>query len=597
MLMLLMLFAFAGIVQSDSVIQTDWSGGYGVWGPVGDWSDQFDFCNLNYGLYQHGFLSLSRPYTDISFVWSTQIDDVERLDMFDIDGDIDEDLFIQAADGFGLLILENVTGPDSMQVHLISTTPRFPLCFADIDGDGLTDIVTAGAWGISWFENPGDWSSEWDIHPVGTASPCIDVEDIDGDGDLDIAGSGVNVTWWRNDDGIGNSWSSQNTGSVSIPMNVALSDVDGDGDQDIFYSANTMFFSLRWLENLDGAGLEWVDRYISTISYDGIALGIADFDQDGDEDPVGSFSASCCFTAWYRNPGGGSVWSATSMHDDYFYTTRVLIEDPDCDGDFDALAVNELYEPYISILENQSPHGNSWLNYETPIEAWDDAPYTVGDVDRDGLPEIVYYEGFGGYVVAYALGTEYAPSGYLDSSRLYLGCDPQWGYLTWEGDTPPGTEIAFQVRASDSPTIPGTWSDTLYTPSSLEGILSDGDSYLQYRVILSTTTTEETPVLHSVEIGWEALGLEVEEEALSGTVSVILPNPSPLKVVLAINLESSGIMEVFMFDITGRLVDSWMGTGVSGENSIALNASSPGLHFIQFDTPDGPYLCRTIVIN
>ncbi len=593
---LLVLLIATVAASGGGVTQTDWSGGYGVYGPVDDWVDSFYYCELNYGLYRNGFLSLSRPLTDTSLVWDTEVAGLEQLDMFDIDGDGDEDLFLQT-DSLGLLVLENVAGPDSLVEHVLSTEPRFPLCFVDINMDGLIDII-GGAGGICWLENPGDLSGSWVEHPVGSSAGSIDAADIDGDGDIDIVGGGgSNVWWWRNDDGIGSSWSPHCTESWSGPYSVVLSDIDRDGDQDIYYTNNQNYTSLRWLENLDGAGLEWEDWFISTISYNGQALGVADFDRDGDKDPVSSFAGSCCYMAWYHNPGGGSYWSQTGMNEEYFYSTRILIEDLDCDGNFDAIAANELNGNYVHIFENLLSNGSLWSEWKTDIYLQNTYLYTVGDIDIDGLPELIFYYYWADWIMACSLGDEYAPSGYLESSRLYLGCDPHWGYLTWEGETPPGTEIAFQIRASDAYSNPGPWSDTLFAPTSLEGILADSSSYLQYRVILTTTDSEVTPVLQSVEITWDVLGFPSEEAASSGHLSVIIPNPSPLEINLVFNPGPGETVGAFLFDISGRLVDSWKAIGEEGANNLILNARHPGIHFIRLDILEDSYFCKIMVID
>lgn len=91
-------------------------------------------------------------------------------------------------------------------------------------------------------------------------------------------------------------------------------------------------------------------------------------------------------------------------------------------------------------------------------------------------------------------------------------------------------------------------------------------------------------------------GIETPDETMN-PIHVILPNPSPTEVVLTLNMASSGIVEAHMFDVSGRLVDSWMGTGIRGEQSITLTAPLQGIHFIRLETPEGECSFSTVVIN
>ena len=76
--------------------------------------------------------------------------------------------------------------------------------------------------------------------------------------------------------------------------------------------------------------------------------------------------------------------------------------------------------------------------------------------------------------------------GILTSSILYTQDSPDWDAIDWNSSIPPGTSLFFQVRSSLDPGNMGPWSDSLYNPCSLEGILTDLETLVQYRVILET---------------------------------------------------------------------------------------------------------------
>ena len=239
-LLLLSFLVGAGQSAADSAIQTDWSGGYAVYGPMGQWDNTFSDCNLDYGLYQPGRLSLSRREIDPSFFWYADIGGVQHIEVYDIDGDGSGEVIIQTNE-LGLVILCDILPPSHFVMHTMNPELGFPICFADINNDGLCDLVGGGN-ATAWLENTGSWSLEWPLHVIGFSSEeCLDVHDIDGDGDLDVAG-GIGVGfegdawWWRNDDGIGSTWTAVSTDSWAGPLEVCVADIDRDGDGDIYYT-------------------------------------------------------------------------------------------------------------------------------------------------------------------------------------------------------------------------------------------------------------------------------------------------------------------------------------------------------------------------
>lgn len=118
----------------------------------------------------------------------------------------------------------------------------------DIDGDGRVDAVLApsesagGSYRIAWFEAPADPEQAWTEHAIDASVESVHhfvgVADLDGDRDLDVAAAEmhqgadpdeVKIYW---NDGAGAAWTKQvlsATGSHSM----RLADLDGDGDIDL----------------------------------------------------------------------------------------------------------------------------------------------------------------------------------------------------------------------------------------------------------------------------------------------------------------------------------------------------------------------------
>lgn len=97
----------------------------------------------------------------------------------------------------------------------------------------------------------------------------------------------------------------------------------------------------------------------------------------------------------------------------------------------------------------------------------------------------------------------YVTSGAIASQVLdTLANSTSWDELSWSETLPPGTDITFEVRASDSPfaqdntTIP--WISLGGTSPVTSGLPSG--RYMQWRATLTTLDNGKTPILHDVTV-------------------------------------------------------------------------------------------------
>jgi len=120
---------------------------------------------------------------------------------------------------------------------------------ADVNGDGKLDIVASRGHGVGliWYENP-----EWAIHEINNdlQSPhCLQIGDIDNDGDLDAATCAYlsrKAAWFEND-GKGK-FITHIINADQCAYDIRLVDMDNDNDLDVLI-AGQQSNNVVWYEN------------------------------------------------------------------------------------------------------------------------------------------------------------------------------------------------------------------------------------------------------------------------------------------------------------------------------------------------------------
>ncbi|MCU0798584.1 MAG: FG-GAP-like repeat-containing protein [Candidatus Thermoplasmatota archaeon] len=272
----------------------------------------------------------------------------------------------------------------------------------DMNGDGYLDVVLSDTRNsrIIWLENPdGSSTGDWTLHLVYSgyyASNCysLDVGDIDGDGDFDIAATSYSsyaVSWFRNDNA-GSTWIRCTffTSFYYAGM-VKIADMDKDGNPDLvvcsyfyyYYYYNYPFVQLfkapdnpmyNGTVNPGGSSSAWTNYKVAGVSsnyyyeYTYFAFDVGDLNNDSYPDIVIAITPQYSPTYYanqlmrFLNPKtlSTSTWSSQSIDSSHNDVRTINILDITGDGLNDILA-GAYAGNMINVYENSNTNkGSSW---------------------------------------------------------------------------------------------------------------------------------------------------------------------------------------------------------------------------------------------
>ncbi|PZA05826.1 ThuA domain-containing protein, partial [Meiothermus sp. Pnk-1] len=257
--------------------------------------------------------------------------------------------------------------------------PRDPWMkgIADLNGDGLPDLIVGGANGpVVWYAAP-NWT-KGTISSSASSQSGSAAADIDGDGDIDVV---IGTTWYENQNQ-GASWTAHALGSAGT-HDIVIADFNGDGKPDIAMRGEADAVVSVFFQN----GKDSWSKIDLDPGYGRNGLDAGDLDRDGKPDLViGGY--------WLKNPGGegaktASNWKRYKFADwDAFAAVRVA--DLNQDGRLDVvLSVSESLGDVAWFEAPADPTSLNWTKHLIDRNLDSVHSLDVVDMNQDGNLDVV----------------------------------------------------------------------------------------------------------------------------------------------------------------------------------------------------------------
>ena len=583
-----LLLSLVASSRAGVAVQTDWSGGAGVPGPVPDLENRFAAASDISWRTVPGQVVLSsqaRPIGEEYLINNTyQLPFSFYPADIDQDGDIDIVMGAELA-GVVTIWLNQGGAPVTWGQQVVgSLDSAAGLSVADLDADGDLDIVATanGARNrIVWWRNDGGSPLVWTRFVVANDwanSYEVCVTDIDGDQHPDVLSTAWysgQVVWWRNDGNDPITWTMQVVDAAFLGAHSARgADLDGDGDTDIVGTAGEID-QVAWWRNDGGSPIVWTKFVIRENFDSGRSVCAADFDDDGDLDIAAT--AWTQEVTWWRNQGGDPlVWEEQVIDPAFSGGHSIWTDDIDGDGRLDILAAAFL-DGRIIWYGNHGGDPVTWSRHVVTSSYPGAATVRSADLNGDGASDVIGTS-YNANRISWWKATEFLAEGELTSSILDLQEQAGQAAIDWSSTVPAGASLRFQTRSGNDPTDLGSWSADISAPGELAPPLG---RYLQFRAVLATSDAQVSPILTDVELSWSPAAA-IPEAGASGTLLLRLPSPTSGNATVQFIMPAAGDVELAILDLEGRRL-----------RSITMHDCAQGVHEARLgDLDPGVYLCR-----
>ncbi len=307
-----------------------------------------------------------------------------------------------------LLFVNNGGSPITWTSSTLGTLDRsrYAIDSGDFNSDGLPDLVFGNYNTIYLLMNkpssPGTFTQSTLYTRTGSYyTTDVAIDDIDGDGDDDIAWcvyrpsveSEVYTT--SNLNGLGTSWQTtlRSTGSAEITRQIVTGDftgtiIDGKPAKDIVMTSwvgSPIEYRLSLIKPT--ASGSWTRTAIDTrYDYMHRAMSNGDFDADGDDDIVAGIGANVM--RYSNDAGDGSTWSPLIASSTGGTVNAVSTGDINGDATIDIL-VGRSSSNHVSALKNIDGDGNTWVHWVVDSTVQNCFAITSGDINGDTKMDVI----------------------------------------------------------------------------------------------------------------------------------------------------------------------------------------------------------------
>ncbi len=324
---------------------------------------------------------------------------VKEISIADLNNDQYEDI---VAANYSSETIDVYINPSSTDATWSKTTVRSniqditTILTVDIDNDSDFDIISAdtGSFSIKWDVNLDGSGSNWTNRIVTSTAGAIRsmcTGDLNKDGYIDIVAaddSRDRIFYLQNNYNNLNSWQ-----SISIyedadnPMSLFCGDIDHDNDIDVV-SASQNSSTINWHENVNGNGLTWETFQVSDSVPFVNKIYVSDINNNSYLDIISTSPASSTVN-WHKNvEGNGRTWETNTIYSTLPYTTDLVVEDLDHDGDPDILSGSSQSKNVLWI-ENLIPTENNWAIHQIGSTIEYPGSIKVIDIENDGDIDVV----------------------------------------------------------------------------------------------------------------------------------------------------------------------------------------------------------------